>query len=153
MPRHSEKRRLPYPPEVLYAIVADVDRYPEFLPWILTANILKKTDKGFIADLTVGYKFFQETYRSEVMLTPPSRVDIRYMKGPFKHLENYWIFNPAPGNTVQVDFFIDFEFQSSFFQDMIQSVSTSAVSKMITAFETRASFLSRNHSLKIPTLP
>jgi coenzyme Q-binding protein COQ10 len=144
MPRHSEKRLLPYPPEVLYAIVADVERYPEFLPWIVTADILKKTEKGFIADLTVGYKMFQDTYRSEVILTPQDRVDIHYIKGPFKHLENYWIFNPAPGNNVQVDFFIDFEFQSSFFQGMIQSVFTSAVSKMITAFEARAGILSRS---------
>jgi coenzyme Q-binding protein COQ10 len=71
MPRHSEKRTLPYSTEMMYAIVADVKRYPEFLPWILEADIIKQTEQGFLADLTVGYKLFQDTYRSEVILTPP----------------------------------------------------------------------------------
>jgi coenzyme Q-binding protein COQ10 len=142
MPHHSEKRNLPYSPEILYAIVADVGRYPEFLPWILEADIIKKTDQGFLADLTVGYKFFQDTYRSEVILTPNERVDIRYIKGPFKHLENHWIFSPAASNNVAVEFFINFEFQSSLFQSMINAVFTDAVKKMITAFEERARVLS-----------
>jgi len=142
MPRHSEKRTLLYPPEILYAIVADVGRYPEFLPWVLEADIIKKTDQGFLADLTVGYKFFQDTYRSEVILTPNKRVEIRYIKGPFKHLENHWIFSPNASNGVAVEFFINFEFESSFFQTMIRSVFTDAIKKMITAFEERARILS-----------
>lgn len=142
MPRHSEKRTLPYSPEVFYAIVADVGRYPEFLPWVLDADIIKKTDQGFLADLTVGYKFFQDTYTSEVILTHNERVEIRYIKGPFKHLENYWIFSPSSSNGVTVEFFIDFEFQSSLFQTMIQTVFTEAIKKMITAFEERAKMLS-----------
>lgn len=146
MPRHSEKRTLPFAPEILYAIVADVERYPEFLPWILNADILKQTEQGFLADLTVGYKFFQETYRSEVILTPHERVEIKYIKGPFKHLENHWIFSPVTSNSVDVNFFIDFEFQSSLFQGMIQTVFTEAVSKMITAFEERARALSGKKS-------
>ncbi|MCE3230634.1 MAG: ratA [Alphaproteobacteria bacterium] len=138
MPRYSERKVLPYPPEMLYAIVADVGRYPEFLPWVLAADVLKPTDQGFLADLTVGYKFFQDTYRSEVILTPHKRIDIKYIKGPFKHLHNHWIFTPAPSQGVEVDFFIDFEFQSSLFQGMIQTVFTEAVKKMIFAFEERA---------------
>lgn len=142
MPRHTEKRTLPYSPETLYAIVADVIRYPEFLPWVLEADIIKPTERGFLADLTVGYKLFQDTYRSEVILTPHERIDIQYIKGPFKHLHNHWIFTPAPSNSVDINFFIDFEFQSSIFQRMIQSVFTEAVKKMITAFEERAKVLS-----------
>lgn len=143
MPRHTEQRTLPYSPEMLYTIVADVKRYPEFLPWILEADIIQQTEQGFLADLTVGYKLFQDTYRSEVILTPHERVEIRYVKGPFKHLQNHWTFSPAPSGSVQIDFFIDFEFQSSFFQSMIQSFFTEAVKKMITAFEERARVLSR----------
>jgi coenzyme Q-binding protein COQ10 len=143
MPRHSEKRTLPYSAEMMYAIVADVKRYPEFLPWILEADIIKQTEQGFLADLTVGYKLFQDTYRSEVILTPQERVEIRYVKGPFKHLHNHWVFSPASSNSVHIDFFIDFEFQSSFFQSMIQSVFTEAVKKMVTAFEDRAKALTR----------
>lgn len=143
MPRHTERRTLPYSPETMYAIVADVKRYPEFLPWILEADIIKQTEQGFLADLTVGYKLFQDTYRSEVILTPHERVEICYIKGPFKHLQNHWIFSPAPSNSVHIDFFIDFEFQSSLFQRMIQSVFTEAVKKMVTAFEDRAKALSK----------
>lgn len=143
MPRHTERRILPYSPEILYAIVADVKRYPEFLPWVLEADIVQPTDNGFLADLTVGYKLFQDTYRSEVILTPHERIEIRYIKGPFKHLNNHWIFSPASSNRVDIDFFIDFEFQSSLFQGMIQSVFTEAVKKMISAFEERARMLSR----------
>ena len=142
MPRHAERRTLPYPLETIYAIVADVKRYPEFLPWVLEADIIKETEHGFLADLTVGYKLFQDTYRSEVILTPGERIEISYVKGPFKHLQNYWNFKPASSNSVDVDFFIDFEFQSSLFQSMIQSVFTDAVKKMITAFEERAKTLS-----------
>jgi len=142
MPRHTEKRTLPYPPETLYAIVADVKRYPEFLPWVLEADIIKTTERGFLADLTVGYKLFQDTYRSEVVLTPHERIHIQYINGPFKHLHNHWVFTPAASNSVDIDFFIDFEFQSSLFQSMIQSVFTEAVKKMITAFEERARVLS-----------
>jgi coenzyme Q-binding protein COQ10 len=138
MPRHSERRTLPYSSEMIFSIVADVARYPEFLPWILDAGIIKKTDQGFLADLTVGYKFFQDTYRSEVILTPHERIEINYIKGPFKHLQNHWNFTPISENEVEVDFFIDFEFQSSLFQSMISTVFTDAVAKTITAFEERA---------------
>lgn len=142
MPRHAERRTLPYPLETMYAIVADVKRYPEFLPWVLEADIIKETERGFLADLTVGYKLFQDTYRSEVILTPGERIEISYVKGPFKHLQNYWNFTPLSSNSVDVDFFIDFEFQSSLFQSMINTVFTDAVKKMIAAFETRAKMLS-----------
>jgi coenzyme Q-binding protein COQ10 len=143
MPRHSEKRTLHYPSEMIFKIVADVERYPEFLPWILEADIIKKTEQGFLTDLTVGYKFFQDTYRSEVILTPHERIEINYIKGPFKHLQNHWNFMPLSQSSVEVDFFIDFEFQSSLFQSMIQTVFTDAVEKTITAFEERAKLLSR----------
>lgn len=142
MTHHAEHRSLPYPAEVIYDIVADVEHYPAFLPWVLEANIISRTDHGFIADLTIGYKFYQDTYRSEVILTPHERIVIRYMKGPFKYLHNRWIFTPTSPRSVDVNFFIDFEFKSSFFQGLIQTVFTHAVSKMVSAFEDRARVLS-----------
>jgi coenzyme Q-binding protein COQ10 len=147
MPRHHDHRLLPYAPEALYAIVADVGRYPEFLPWVLKADIVEKTERGFLADLTVGYKLFQETYRSEVILTPCERIDIRYIKGPFKHLHNHWVFSAAPSNSANLSFFIDFEFQSTFFQGLIQTVFTDAVTKIVSAFEERAKVMSFEKSI------
>lgn len=142
MTHHAERLTLPYPPEVIYTIVADVKRYPEFLPWVLDAHIIAQTEQGFLADLTIGYQFYQDTYRSEVILTPNERIEIRYIKGPFKHLHNRWIFTPTALNGVDINFFIDFEFKSSFFQRMIQTLFTHAVTKMISAFEDRARVLS-----------
>jgi coenzyme Q-binding protein COQ10 len=136
--RHGEFRILPYPPETLFKIVADVERYPEFLPWVMGAKIINQTERGFIADLTVGYRFFKETYRSEVMLTPHERIEVRYIRGPFKYLLNTWKFSPTPANHVKIDFFIDFEFQSLLFQGIIQTIFTDAIPKMVSAFEERA---------------
>jgi coenzyme Q-binding protein COQ10 len=99
-----------------------------------------------LADLTVGYKLFQETYRSEVILTPCERIDIRYIKGPFKHLHNHWVFSAAPSNSANLSFFIDFEFQSTFFQGLIQTVFTDAVTKIVSAFEERARVLNRGNN-------
>lgn len=136
--RHGECRILPYPPEKLFRIVADVRRYPEFLPWVMDAKIINQTERGFIADLTVGYRFFKETYRSEVILTPHERIDVRYIRGPFKYLLNTWKFSAIPTHHVKVDFFIDFEFQSLLFQGIIETIFTEAIPKMVSAFEERA---------------
>lgn len=136
--RHGECRILPYTPETLFTIVADVEHYPEFLPWVMEAKIINQTTHGFIADLTVGYRFFKETYRSEVMLTPHERIEVRYIRGPFKYLLNTWKFSATPSNHVKVDFFIDFEFQSLLFQGIIETIFTDAIPKMVSAFEDRA---------------
>ena len=151
MPRHHERRLLPYPPETLYAIVADVGRYPEFLPWVVSADVLDKTEQGFLADLTIGYKLFQDTYRSEVMLTPHERIDIRYIKGPFKYLRNHWVFSSTPPQGTTLDFFIDFEFQSTLFQSMVETVFTEAATKIISAFEERARALGGKKSKHMDT--
>lgn len=150
MTHHAEQRSFPFPAEFIFNIVADVERYPEFLPWVLDAKIMSKSDHKFVADLTIGYQFYKDTYRSEVILTPHERIVIKYIKGPFKYLHNRWIFTPTSPNSVDVNFFIDFEFQSSFFQSMIQKVFAHAVGKMVSAFEHRARVLSirlRGHNL------
>jgi coenzyme Q-binding protein COQ10 len=142
MTQHAEQRSLSFPAEFIFDIVADVERYPEFLPWVLEAKIISKGDHKFVADLTIGYQFYKDTYRSEVILTPHEQIGINYIKGPFKYLHNRWFFTPTSPNDVDVNFFIDFEFESSFFQSMIQKVFAHAVGKMVTAFEQRARVLS-----------
>jgi coenzyme Q-binding protein COQ10 len=142
MTHYAEQHSFPYSAEFVYAIVEDVERYPEFLPWVLEATIINRTTQGFIADLTIGYSFYKDTYRSEVILTPPERIVIRYIQGPFKYLHNRWVFTPTASRRVDVNFFIDFEFKSSFFQGLLQTVFAHAVSKMVRAFEDRARLLS-----------
>src|SRR5712691_11833822 len=97
MPTHAEQRVLPYTPEQLFALVADVERYPEFLPWCVGARIRERQPDLIIADLIIGFRVFRERFTSRVALTPPRRIDVTYTEGPFRYLNNHWIFDPAPG--------------------------------------------------------
>lgn len=138
MPTHAEKKILPYRAEQIFDLVADVERYPEFLPWVISAAIVSHKENSFLADLSVGYKIFRESYRSEVVLDPPNRIDINYVNGPFRYLNNHWVFTQIDDKHVEIDFFIDFEFHSNFFQGMMQTVFSEVVKRMIHAFEKRA---------------
>ncbi len=142
MPTHAEKRMLPFTDEQLFDMVADVRRYPEFLPWCVAARIVSRTDEELIADLTIGFKMFRETFRSQVSLNRPQHVHVRYLTGPFRYLNNHWRFHPVPGGT-EVDFFVDFEFKSRLLQAVIGTVFNEAVRLMVRAFERRAVILYR----------
>lgn len=132
---------LPYSPDQLYDLVADVEKYPEFLPWCTAVRILSKSDVEVIADLSVGYKFFRETFRSRVHLTPKTRIDVEYINGPFHYLNNHWGFKEASRGGTNVDFFIDFQFRNSLFQSATKVVFESAFNQMLSSFEKRAQHL------------
>lgn len=138
MPTHAEKRHLPYTPEQLYEVVASVDRYPEFLPWCKAARITRRDGDTFEADLVIAFKMFRERFTSKVQLTPKSGVDVQYVEGPFKYLNNHWRFQPAPEGGTIVDFYVDFEFRSKMLQAMIGVLFNEAVRRMVGAFEGRA---------------
>ena len=138
MPTHAEKRQLPYTPEQVYAVVADVDRYPEFLPWCKAARVTRRDGDTFEADLVIAFKMFRERFTSKVRLTPKSGVDVQYVEGPFKYLNNHWRFEPAPGGGSVVDFYVDFEFRSKMLQALIGVLFNEAVRRMVGAFEGRA---------------
>lgn len=142
MPTHAEKRVLPYTEEQLFDMVADVRRYPEFLPWCVGARIVSRNDEELIADLTIGFKMFRETFRSQVTLERPHHVHVRYLTGPFRYLNNHWRFRQVQGGT-EVDFFVDFEFKSRLLQAVIGTVFNEAVRLMVRAFERRAYVLYR----------
>jgi coenzyme Q-binding protein COQ10 len=137
MPTHAERQILPYTPEQLFALVADVAKYPQFLPWCVAARVRSRTDKEVTADLTIGYGPFRESFSSRVTLSPPGRIDVRYEKGPFKYLNNHWLFVPHADGT-EVDFFVDFEFNSRILQAAIGVVFKEAVRRMVAAFHKRA---------------
>ena len=140
MPTHAEKKILRYTPEQLFDMVADVRRYPEFLPWCVGARVLTQTEGELTADLTIGFRMFRETFRSQVTLERPHHVHVRYLTGPFRYLNNHWRFRPVPGGT-EVDFFVDFEFRSALLQAVIGVVFNEAVRLMVRAFERRARVL------------
>jgi len=137
MPQHAEKRFLPYTPEQLFDLVADVERYPEFLPWCVGARILRRDGDVFTADVIVGFKMLRETFTSKVTLNRFSNIEVEYQKGPFKHLRNSWNFVPAEGGC-NIDFYIDFEFKSRLLRNIMGPLFGEAVRRMVGAFEDRA---------------
>jgi coenzyme Q-binding protein COQ10 len=138
MPSHRETRTLPYTPEQVFDLVADVERYPEFLPWCVGARVRERSESTILADLMIGFKMIRERYTSRVVLDRPNRIDVEYgHEGPFRHLENQWAFKPAPGGC-EVEFFLDFEFKSRMLQRLIGVLFQEAVRRMVSAFEARA---------------
>jgi coenzyme Q-binding protein COQ10 len=137
MPTHAERQIVPYAPEQLFDLVADVGKYPQFLPWCVAARVRKQTAQELVADLTIGFGPFRESFTSRVTLDRPHRVTVRYENGPFRYLNNQWEFSAVPGGT-EVSFFVDFEFRSRILQAAIGVVFNEAVRRMVNAFRKRA---------------
>jgi coenzyme Q-binding protein COQ10 len=139
VPTHAEQKLLPYTPLQLFELVADVDRYNEFLPWCVASRVNSRKDNVINADLVIGFKMFREKFTSEVTLTRPERIDVKYANGPFKYLDNHWKFIPEEGGAhTTIDFYVDFEFRSRLLQGLIGAVFNEAVHRMVQAFEKRA---------------
>ena len=139
MATHAEKRVLHHSPEQLFGLVADIERYPEFLPWCIGARIRSRRENVIVADLVIGFKGIRERFTSEVTLNRPAmRIDVAYRDGPFKYLNNHWIFNALPDGGCEIDFFVDFEFRSRLLQKIIGLLFNEAVRRMVAAFEARA---------------
>ncbi len=138
MPTHAEKRVLPYRPDQLYDLVAGVDRYPEFLPWCKASRITRREGEDvFFADLVIAFKVFRERFTSKVVLHPKRQIDVEYINGPFRYLNNHWKFEPHPQGCL-LDFYVDFEFRSRILQNLIGLLFNEAVHRMVAAFEARA---------------
>lgn len=137
MPTHAERKIIPYRPDQLFDLVADVGRYPEFLPWCVGARVRSRSEKELVADLTIGFGPIRESFTSRVSLQPPSRIRVRYENGPFRYLNNQWTFTPHPRGCA-VDFFVDFEFRSRILRAAMNVVFNEAVRRMVNAFEKRA---------------
>jgi coenzyme Q-binding protein COQ10 len=139
MPTHAEKRHLPYTVDQLFDLVADVERYPEFLPWCVAARIRKREGDVFFADLVIGFKLIRERYTSKVKLDRANnRIDVTYTEGPFHYLDNHWNFIPGADGGTTIDFFVDFEFKSKLLQKVIGALFNEAVRLMVSSFEKRA---------------
>ncbi len=140
---HRETRLVPYPAELMYAVVSDVEQYPQFLPWVMALRVLSRRDDGLTAEMAVGYGALRERYTSEVRLDPAARtIDVVKIKGPFKTLENHWRFTPK-AEGCEVEFSIAFEFQNRLLHSVAGSAFEKALLKMTDAFEARAAALSR----------
>jgi coenzyme Q-binding protein COQ10 len=141
MPRHSETRHLPYTPEQLFALVADVERYPEFLPWVVAVRVRSSSEEETIADLVVGFNAFKERFTSRVVKESPHRICVDYVEGPLKFLHNEWTFDRAPDGGSEVRFAVDFAFKSRLFESLAGAMFDRALRRMTDAFEQRAAAL------------
>jgi coenzyme Q-binding protein COQ10 len=141
MPKHDERRVLAYSPQQLYELVADVERYPEFLPWCVAARVRQRSPDAIVADLAIGFSMLRERFTSKAALQPDApegpRIDMEFVNGPFRHLHGFWIFRPHVQGC-EVEFCVDFEFHSPLLQKTIEMLFHEAVRRMVSAFETRA---------------
>lgn len=142
MPKFENHRPVRHSAEDMYALVADVDRYPEFLPLCeaLTVRSRKERDGKtlLVADMTVGYKAIRETFTTQVLLNPAElAIDVKYIEGPFKYLDNRWKFQLAESGSI-VDFYIDYEFKSRILGAVMGSMFDRAFRMFAEAFEARA---------------
>ncbi len=137
MPTHAERKVLPYSAEQMFDLVADVGKYPQFLPWCAGARVQSHTDTLLVADLTIGFGPFRESFTSRVDLDRPRQVNVKYEHGPFRYLNNQWTFGPDPRGC-EVKFYVDFEFKSRILQSAIGVVFEKAVKLMVNAFLKRA---------------
>ena len=137
MATHAERRVLPYTPKQMFALVADVERYPEFLPWCRASRITRREGDVLYADLVIGFKMFRERFTSKVTMAPSSIIKVDYIKGPMRHLNNHWRFEPHDDGCL-IDFYVDFEFHSAFLERAIGLLFHEASRRMVSAFETRA---------------
>ena len=141
MPQHHETRALPYTPDQMYDLVADVARYGEFLPWVSAIRVRSDSETQMVADMIVGFKGLRETFTSKVEKSRPDKIHVEYVDGPLKYLHNDWRFRDDGKGGCLVDFSVDFAFKNRVFEMLAGQVFDRALRKMIGAFETRAAQL------------
>jgi coenzyme Q-binding protein COQ10 len=141
MPIHVENQFSPYSPQQLFDMVADVEKYPHFLPWCRAARVIERKDNEFLGELIISFAHITESYTSKVTLNPEAGIiDVAMVKGPFEYLTNHWKFTASEGGTI-IDFALDFKFRSKILEKLIGGLFSKASAKMVDAFKARADAL------------
>ena len=138
MPGIREKRVLPYSPAQMFDLVADVARYNEFLPWVVATRVRSDTNTEMKADMVVGFKSLRESFSSRVIKDRPNAIQVNYIDGPLRDLDNRWTFTPLPDGGCEVGFCVDFTFKNRVFERIAGQYFDRAFRKMVAAFEARA---------------
>ncbi len=141
MPGIREKRVLPYSCEQMFDLVADVGRYKEFLPWVVATRVRSDSGTEMVADMVVGFKSLRESFTSNVRKDRPNLIQVRYVDGPLRDLDNRWSFTPVADGGCEVDFCVDFTFKNRVFEALAGQYFDRAFRKMVAAFEARAEAL------------
>lgn len=139
MPTHRETKTLPFTATQMYALVVDIAKYPEFLPWCAGARIISQTEEMILAELTIGYKKIRERFTSRVHINNVDKtIHVSYVSGPLKYLRNEWAFTDLSDGNCSVDFFVHFEFSSRILSHLMDMFFDIAFKRMVDAFEKRA---------------
>jgi coenzyme Q-binding protein COQ10 len=144
MPQFSTKRRVQHSASNMFDLVADMEKYPAFLPLCSALKVRRRIDKGegvsvVVAEMTVAYKMIRQTFITRDTLDKPNlKILIEYLDGPFRRLQNRWTFRPAGENACEVEFFIDYEFRSRTLAMLMGAMFDTAFHKFSAAFERRA---------------
>ena len=143
--RHAERRVVRFAPRQLFDLVADVPRYPEFLPWCTAARIRRQESPDVqLGELAIGFGPFHEKFVSRIVLMPDAeggpRIETTGVEGPFRQLASHWVFQPHPDGTL-IQFSLEFEFRSILLQQTVRLLFAEAVKRMVSAFEARANQL------------
>ena len=141
MPGIREKRRLPYSAAQMFDLVADVARYPEFLPWVVATRIRSDDGTEMVADMLVGFKALREKFTSKVHKERPHTLRVQYVDGPLRDLDNLWTFSDLPEGGCEIDFCVEFAFKNRMFEMLAGQYFDRAFRKMVAAFEERANDL------------
>lgn len=134
----EEKRTLPYSAEQLFDLVADIEDYPNFLPWCVGMKIISRKEEELIADLVIGYKFIRERFRSRVYLERPHAITVDYLSGPLKNLNNRWRFLQNNDGSCTIDFYVEFEFRNPLLKKLVKMFFDEIVRRMVHSFEAQA---------------
>jgi coenzyme Q-binding protein COQ10 len=145
MPGIRETRGMPYTPEQMFDLVGDVGRYPEFLPWVIATRVRSESETEMVADMLVGFKALKEKFTSRVVKRRPEEIQVTYVDGPLRDLENTWRFRPVEGGC-EIDFAVDFAFRNPLFEKIAGQYFDRAFRKMVSAFEERAAVLYGSNS-------
>jgi len=138
LPGISEIRRVPWSAQQMYDLVADVGRYAEFLPWVVATRVKSDSDTEMVADMLVGFNALREKFTSRVLKQPAERIEVIYLDGPLRDLDNVWQFSPLPNGGCEVNFRVEFTFRSALFERLAGQYFDRAFRKMVAAFEKRA---------------
>ena len=138
MPGSRETRRLPYSCEQMFDLVADVARYDEFLPWVVATRVRSDSETEMVADMLVGFKAIREKFTSRVDKSRPERIEVHYLDGPLRDLDNSWSFRPTQDGGCEIDFAVEFTFRNAVFEAIAGQYFDRAFRKMVEAFEKRA---------------
>ncbi len=138
MPGIQETRVLPWTSEQMFDLVADVGRYQDFLPWVVATRVRSNNETEMVADMVVGFKSLREKFTSRVTKQRPGLIDVQYVDGPLRDLDNRWHFQALPEGGCKVDFSVDFTFKNKVFEALAGQYFDRAFRKMVAAFETRA---------------